>query len=203
MYLLNVKDNARYRRDVAFSDLFAIPDWFKEGHFALQTETVAFVAREILGLKVLWVLKQDYASTIATSRPTTPRLDQATANLEVEGSSYKKGLAMAREAEFLLDGSTAMFTSLHTGQIAVQWGDKSAVPDSVMSARLTGGTYHTGIDKPTVLPFNHWIIIDSAKLSSDKKTLKTSLWTWHTRRTIDFNVDVITNYLREAVFVKL
>jgi hypothetical protein len=224
MYVLKATDGGRYSREADFSSLFNIKDWNEVGHFALQTDGVAFVARNILGMKVLWVLKHEYAPTVKATREyrkgtgeladwSAKRLEQQTASLERNVTSVKgrvkdeartaseAGLHLAREAEFLLDGSVAMFTGLHAGHIYTGWSD-AKTPSSTFTANASKGAL-TPIDNPAALPINHWVVINKAELSGDKQTLKVSMWTWHMRREISYPVNYVTNYLREAVFVKL
>ncbi len=200
MHLLHVKDAKRYNREVTFSNQFNIPKWNEIGHFAIQTDSLAYLARTLLGLKVLWVLKQDYASTVKVKRESTPQLAQASAALDDQSDLYQRGLKMAREMEYMLDGGTAMFTALFADHLT-GWGD-SSVSDKAISSKVDG-TFNLKEDDIVNLPFNHWVIINSAKLSSDKKFVEVSMWTWHNRRTITYPVKQVTKYLREAIFVKL
>jgi hypothetical protein len=200
MYLLKVKDSTRYAREVDFSNQFNIPKWNEVGHFAIQTDSLAYVARTLLGLKVLWVLKQDYARTVKVKRESTPQLTQASASLDVQSDVYQRGLNMAREMEFMLDGGTAMFTALWADHLT-GWTD-NGVADTEIEATING-KFNLKEDDLVNLPFNHWVIINKAKLSTDKRSVTVSLWTWHTRREITYPVRHVTKYLREAVFVKL
>lgn len=200
-HALKVANRSLFDREVAFSDSFEMGDWHGDGHFAIQTDSLTYVAREICKLKVLWVLKHDYASTVKVKRESSPRLTQATASLDTTSDLSLRGQKMAREMVFLLDGSTAMFTAMHTGHIYAGWTE-SMRPDAEFTSRAGAGDY-TDIDKPMELPFNHWVIIDAAEMTSDKNSIEVNMWTWHTRRKITYKIEHLTKYLREAVFVKL
>jgi hypothetical protein len=217
-YVLKVKDSSRHTREISFSDHFEIPNWNEGGHFAIQTDSLAYVARQILGLKVLWVLKHDYAPTITLNRESHSRLTQATASLDKpqfdkrgrqQTTAPDPGLHLAKEAAFMLAGQTgkptmdktvAMFTAMHTGHIYNEW--TKAVPDSTLTANTQQGKM-TALDKPDKLPFNHWVIIDEATVNETQKKVTFSMWTWHTRRTIEYPLAHVATYLREAIFVKL
>lgn len=200
VYVLKVVNISLYNREVKFSDTFNIADWNAVGHFAIQTDSLAYVASSICGLKVEGVLKQKYLSTVKAKREASPGVKKMTTSLK-DPDVVARGLAMAQKAEAMLDGSRAMFTAVHTGHIYDGWTD-GGVADGVFTANASTGDY-TAIDNPTDLPFNHWVIIDGATVSGDKKTVEVDLWTWHTRRNVTYPIEHLTKYLREAIFVKL
>lgn len=201
-HVLKVVNRSLYNREVAFSDTFNMADWNEDGHFAIQTDSLTYVARSICGLKVLWVLKHDYLASVKSKREVSPRNAQATASLDAESDLSRRGLNLAKEMVFMLDGSTSMFTAIHTGHIYTGWTDnKATTPDSTFTTSASTGAY-TPIDNTADLPFNHWVVINGATLSGDKKTVEVDMWTWHTRRKVTYKLEHLTKYLREAIFVK-
>lgn len=187
MHVLSQKDPARYRQEEDFSELFRIKDWFQIGHFAMQTDSEVYLLKTVLGLRVLWTKSLAYRD-----RPLSKPFEQSTAKI-------KSGLDLAREAEFMLDGTTSMITALWGKDYSGTWTDATATDRSFdkLSAR--------GVEPPRAdqrLEYTHWVIIDSATISPDKQFLTVSMWTWAKRRQVRFKIEHLLDYLREAIFVK-
>lgn len=189
IFVTEAQNSKLIDKSKTFSDLFEINNWYKAGHFAIDTKCLSSVIRDVLGMEVLSIAQLDPgAHSKAEKQPFGRISGQVTS---------PAGLAV-RMAVLLGDPTVSMVTSVYGTEFQGPWNEAST------SVELKGRATPDFASAPTKLRnrYTHWVMVDDKPPDLFTDEISVAIWTWAKKKTVAFNRDELHHYIREVIFVK-